>query len=91
MTHVAAAHAADGKIPPKGPSPLPGTCEVPSLPPNPNKLSALSAKNTKLTGKLISGLRAAFCGTPVTSGAYWVGLLCGVVVIAGIQFARQTD
>ena len=80
LTQVA--HAANGKPSPEG---TPETS--PSIKPGKSVIFSASPTNERTTN-MLAGLASSFCSTGITSGDFWIGGICGLVVIAGMRMVK---
>lgn len=66
---------------------------APKPPSNPGGVQPQPSQNLPPNNYLVkngfAGLAAAFCSTAINSGSFWVGFLCGVVVLAGIGITKK--
>jgi hypothetical protein len=86
-----AAHALDGVDgKPSSPS-IPETAKAPTAPPGVKPGKAVvapgSPTNEKATN-LLSGLASSICASAVTTGDFWVGVVCGLIVVAGMRMIK---
>lgn len=83
-----AANAADvpPSLPGKPPVSPPGNSPVPPPGIAPGQaVVAPAPPPNQSTKDFLGGLASTFCATAITSGSFWMGVMCGLIVIGGMK------